>query len=205
MMDEGYIKYQCHWTSKASVTPQEIVALNQWRDRLYQLGLIGQYPNGIGFGNLSQRLNSQNQFIVSGTQTGGIPQLNAQHYTQVIDFDWEQNYVTCVGAVKASSESLTHGALYSADSHINAVIHVHNLALWQTLINTVPTTNPDCAYGTPEMAEEIVRLCNNAQTQQQKIIVMSGHQEGIITFGNTIDEAGNTLLHYWNQLKVSVV
>lgn len=200
MIDEGYIKYQCHWTKQASVTPAEIVSLNRWRDRLYRLGLIGQYENGIGFGNLSSRINQTHDFIISGTQTGGIPQLTDQHYTKVVDFDPKQNYVTCIGAIKASSESLTHGALYKADTRINAVIHVHNLALWQRLINVVPTTHYSCAYGTPEMAEEIMRLCNTAKTQQQKIIVMSGHEEGIITFGEDIEEAGNTLLHFFDSL-----
>lgn len=65
-IDEGYIKYQCHWTKQKSVTPEEIAALNQWRNKLYQLGLIGQYDNGIGFGNLSRRcgsVNRENNFI----------------------------------------------------------------------------------------------------------------------------------------------
>ena len=197
MIDEGYIKYQCHWTQKNSVIEEEIIVLNKWRNRLYQLGLIGQYDNGIGFGNVSCRLNSENHFIISGTQTGGISQLTARQYTKVIDFNWTKNYVTCVGAIKASSESLTHGALYTANPDINAVIHVHNLPLWQRLINIVPTTNPNYAYGTPEMAEEIVRLCQKTETKLQKIIIMSGHREGIITFGKDANEAGNTLLNFY--------
>lgn len=200
MIDEGYIKYQCHWTQQASVKPQEITALNQWRNQLYQLGLIGQYDNGIGFGNLSCRLNQKHHFLISGTQTGGIPQLTAQHYTKVTDFNWVQNYVTCIGATKASSESLTHGALYVANPEINAVLHIHHLQLWQQLLNVVPTTNPNCAYGTPEMAEDIVRLCRDNSGQQQ-IIVMSGHQEGIITFGKDFNEAGAILLNHYHNLK----
>jgi ribulose-5-phosphate 4-epimerase/fuculose-1-phosphate aldolase len=215
MIDEGYIKYQCHWTKQESVTSSLIAALNRSRNQLYQLGLIGQYDNGIGFGNLSCRINKENkilslnhnnltttqkpQFVISGTQTGGIPQLTAQHYTKVIDFDWEQNYVTCIGAIKASSESLTHGALYVANPEINAVVHVHHLQLWQNLLDRVPTTNPHCAYGTPEMAREIIELCQTHQCQQQPIIVMSGHEEGIITFGKDIDEAGNILLSYYQK------
>ena len=73
MIDEGYIKYQCYWTSQDSVTEEEIIVLNQWRNRLYQLGLIGEYDNGIGFGNVSCRLNPENHFMISGTQTGAGP------------------------------------------------------------------------------------------------------------------------------------
>ena len=197
-IDEGYIKYQCYWQQEASVAQGEIEELNHWRSKLYQLGLIGQYANGIGFGNLSRRLNLDKQFLVTGTQTGAIAELAPRHYTKVVDFDYRQNYVRCVGEIKASSESLTHGALYAANPDIKAVIHVHSLSLWQKLLNQVPTTHPECAYGTPEMAAEIIRLSQETKEseQPQQIIVMSGHEEGIITYGQDLDEAGDILLNY---------
>ena len=195
-MDEGYIKYQCYWTREDSITSEEVRELNHWRSKLYKLGLIGEYSNGIGFGNLSRRLNPQHQFIVTGTQTGAIADLTPQQYTKVTEFDWQQNYVRCSGAIKASSESLTHGALYAANPDVKAVIHIHSLNLWQQLLDVVPTTAPDCAYGTPEMAEEIIRLSQAMTTPSTRILVMSGHEEGIITFGKDLNEAGNTLLRY---------
>ena len=197
MIDEGYIKYQCHWIKQPSVTSAEIVELNYWRKQFYDLGLIGQYDNGIGFGNISVRFPQQDSWIISGTQTGGLPILEAQHYTRIVDFDWEQNSVTCQGLIKASSETLTHAGIYTANPEVNAVIHVHHLQLWQKLINRVPTTNPHCAYGTPEMAREIIRLCQQDEVRQQQIVVMSGHEGGILTFGNNLAEAGNTLLKYF--------
>jgi L-ribulose-5-phosphate 4-epimerase len=195
MIDEGYIKYQCHWNKINAIAEEDIEELNQWRTRLYQLGLIGEYDNGIGFGNLSVRLSPSQDLIISGTQTGGIAELTTQHYTKVTDFDWHKNYVICEGLIKASSETLTHAAIYVAQPTVNAVVHVHNAKLWRELLNQVPTTNPNCAYGTPEMAEEIIKLCQQPETQQQKIIVMSGHEEGILTFGKNLNEAGNILLN----------
>ncbi len=196
MIDEGYVKYQCHWSDKPTVTSAEIIELNQWRDRLYQLNFIGQYDNGIGFGNISIRDEQPEYFIISGTQTGGITHLTEKHYTKVTEFDWEKNLVTCVGSIQASSEALTHAALYVANPEIRAVIHVHHLSLWQALLNKVPTTDINCAYGTPEMAQEIMRLCQENITNKLKIIVMSGHKEGIITFGKNLTEAGDILLNY---------
>ena len=193
-IDEGYIKYQCHWENQPSIDQGDIVELNHWRNQLYNLGLIGQYDNGIGFGNLSVRLVDSQEIIISGTQTGGIAELTAKHYTKVTDFDWHKNYVTCQGQIKASSETLTHGAIYVAQPQVNAVVHVHHRQLWQQLLNKVPTTNPDCAYGTPEMAEELIGLCQKPETQKLKIVVMSGHEEGIVTFGKDLDEAGKILL-----------
>lgn len=201
MIDEGYIKYQCRWEKRPSVGEEDIVELNQWRDRLYSLGLIGEYDNGIGFGNLSTRYPNSQKIIISGTHTGGISQLKSEHYTKVIDFDWHQNYVACEGLIKASSETLTHAAIYIAEPQVNAVVHVHHPELWRKLLNQVPTTNPNCAYGTPEMAEEIIRLCQQPETKAQKIIVMSGHEEGILTFGHSLDEAGNILLNFGKLLQ----
>jgi L-ribulose-5-phosphate 4-epimerase len=197
MIDEGYIKYQCHWSQIDAIAASDIQELNSWRKQLYQLGLIGEYDNGIGFGNLSIRLPQSNQLIISGTQTGGIPNLTAQHYTKVINYDWQQNYVTCQGLIQASSETLTHAAIYHALPEINAVVHVHHQLLWEELLGRVPTTNPDCAYGTPEMAEEIVRLCQQPVTQQAKIIAMSGHESGILTFGFDLNQASETLLQHF--------
>ena len=195
MIDEGYIKYRCDWNKISAIAQSDIVEINQWRKKLYNLGLIGEYDNGIGFGNLSVRIPHSQYLIISGTQTGGIAELTAEHYTKVTDFDWHKNYVTCEGLIKASSETLTHGAIYVAQPEVNAVVHVHNAELWRKLLDRVPTTSLNCAYGTPEMAEEIIRLCQQPKTQQQKILVMSGHEEGILTFGKNLEEAGNALLN----------
>ncbi len=200
MTDEGYIKYRCHWKKNKTIATADIIQLNQWRQRLYQLGLIGEYDNGVGFGNLSVRIANTNNLIISGTQTGGIAELTAEHYTKVVDFDWYKNYVACEGAIKASSETLTHAAIYVALSNINAVIHVHNAQLWRKLLHEVPTTDPTCAYGTPEMAVELIELCRQPETQKQKIVIMSGHEEGILTFGNSLTEAGNVLLKFFDEL-----
>ena len=196
MIDEGYIKYECYWQKTSEIAESDIRELNLWRQRLYQLGLIGEDDNGIGFGNLSLRVPNSHQFIISGTQTGGLPDLMPHHYTKAIDYDWQQNYVVCRGNIKASSETLTHAAIYQALSEVNAVVHVHHQQLWQQLLDRVPTTNPDSAYGTPEMAREIIRLCRQPQTQQQRIVAMSGHQGGILTFGTNLGEAGAVLLKY---------
>ena len=125
MIDEGYIKYHCQWIEESPQPLENLADLNQWRDQCYQLGLIGQYENGIGFGNLSIRQGKSNNFIISGTQTGGLSQLTEQHYTVVTDYNWSQNTVICQGPIKASSEALTHAAIYEANPQINGVIHIH--------------------------------------------------------------------------------
>ena len=203
MIDEGYVKYNCTWIPDRPLISSEIAELNYWRNRLYQLGLIGQYDNGIGFGNVSKRGKIDKEIIISGTNTGGISVLNESHYTTVIDYDWRENWVTCRGTIAASSETLTHGAIYEANPQINGVIHIHHRHLWQNLMYRVPTTQENIAYGTPEMAAEIIRLCQEERLEEQQILVMSGHEEGIIAFGQDLAKAGNLLLSYYLQSQSS--
>jgi len=192
-MQEGYIKFNCHWIKAGPVSPDHTREINVWRDKLYALGLIGVYDDGIGFGNISMRYEG-NTFIITGSATGGFKQLNENDFTLVTGYDLEQNSLECKGPIIASSESLTHAALYESAPEIQAVIHVHNLEMWRRLMNRVPTTRTDAEYGTPEMAGEIKRLFRKTKVQEEKILVMGGHEEGIITFGAGMDEAGEKLL-----------
>lgn len=194
-MDEGYIKFNCYW-KKADPLPGELLAgLNAWRQKLYTLGLIGMYDNGIGFGNISIRQPGQ-AFIITGSATGGLPKPDERHYVLVNAYDLEQNSLECTGPVIASSESLSHAVIYTASQAIQAVIHVHHAKAWQGLIDRLPTTNRSITYGTPAMACGILRLFRESALKKDKILVMGGHPEGIITFGHSLDEAGEVLLKH---------
>ena len=200
MIDEGVIKYRCDWEKTAAVQPSEVIELTRYRDALHQLNLIAEYPDGIGFGNLSQRyeLNpgGQPQFIISGTQTGRLPTLNANDYALVTSFDLDQNTLTCKGDRKASSESLTHGVIYTQNPSIHAILHVHHPQLWQQLLNQVPTTRATIPYGTPEMATETQRLFTETDLLRSKVFVMAGHEDGIVAFGETLAIAYRILINW---------
>jgi len=192
-MDEGYIKFNCNWIPSNDIPSDKVAVLNVWRDIMYHKGLIGMYPDGIGFGNISMRCDEKT-FLISGTATGGLETLSESHYSLVTGYNLSTNSVTCVGPVKASSESLTHALIYECSATANAVIHIHNLDLWNRLLHHVPTSTENVSYGTPEMANEIKRLFDETTVSKEKIIVMGGHQEGIISFGKDLEEAGNILL-----------
>ncbi len=198
-MDEGYIKFNCHWIPSNDIPLAMVAELNLWRNILYQKGLIGAYPDGIGFGNISMRWK-ENMFLISGSATGGLATLNESHYSLVTNYDLSTNSVTCEGPLKASSESLTHASIYECSPATNAVIHVHDLNAWNRLIYHVPTSSANVPYGTPEMANEIKRLFEETSLSTEKILVMGGHQEGIISFGEDLEEAGNILIEKLNNL-----
>lgn len=199
MSDEGYIKYQCRWNdSPIEIPGSTLDSLNTWRKKLYDYSLIGAYDNGIGFGNISVR-NKNDSFFITGSATGGKSILNQDDYALVEAWQFESNQLICRGKTKASSESLTHAAIYESDIEIGAVIHVHSRLLWNQLLNKIPTTSATVEYGTPGMAWEIQRLLKDDNNRNTGIVAMGGHEEGILTFGRNIHEAGNKLLTYYYQ------
>ncbi len=192
-MDEGYIKFNCERIPSDDIPLDKVAALNMYREIMYNKGLIGMYPDGIGFGNISIRCD-ENTFLISGTATGGIPVLDKSHYSLVTDYNLQTNRLICKGPINASSESLTHALIYESSPSTNAIIHIHNLALWNQLMHKVPTSDNLVPYGTPEMAKEIKRLFEETSLSNEKIMVMGGHEEGIISFGKNLEEAANVLL-----------
>ena len=195
MTDEGYIKFNCTWIKEELPERYKIDELNSWRQKLYDQQLVGTYPDGIGYGNISCRL-ADSSFLVTGTATGSIKQLTNEHFTRVINFNIGDNSITCQGPIKASSESLTHAIIYKSLPEVNAVVHIHNNDLWQKLINNVPTTSLQVAYGTPEMAKELDRLLTTTNLKEDKILVMAGHEDGLIAFGKDLAEAASKFLSF---------
>lgn len=201
MDEKGIIKFQCRWIEGDPFPQERIDHINRWRDRLYRLGWIGAYENGIGFGNISIRLPDSSRFIITGSGTGRLKVLDVRHYTLVEEVDLARNTLTCRGPIKASSESMTHAAVYLSATRINAVIHTHQLELWKRLMDRMPTTSRSAEYGTPEMAREVFRLFRETDLVEKKIFVMGGHEEGIMTFGRDLKEAGDILLKFSEESK----
>jgi len=197
-MKEGAIKFNCKWIKGKPVSKEKTEKLNLWRNKLFELKLIGAYSDGTGYGNISKR-SSENKFIITGSGTGKIKKLTKEHYCEVTEFNFKENSLGCVGPLKASSESLTHAAIYKSLPEINAVIHVHNLKLWKYLLNRVPAAKEEAEYGTPEMAEEMIRLLKEENTKEKKIIVLKGHKKGVISFAETLDKAGKIMLKYFEE------
>ena len=134
MIDEGYIKYECDWRQAPALPLATVAELNDWRNRFHDEQLIGYYKrHGVGFGNISIRDGNSERFIISGTQTGHIARTNQNHYAVVTACDIDTNYVSCEGPVQASSEALTHAAIYALDPAIRAIVHVHDKKLWLVL------------------------------------------------------------------------
>lgn len=199
MLDEGYIKFDASWEKAPPFPGEQIASLNDCRQRLYELGLIGAYDNGIGYGNISCRHGQSSQFFISGSKTGNLPQLDARHYALVTKVLPQENRLHCRGPVIASSESMSHAVIYQECPEVNAVVHIHHLGMWQRLMHQVPTTDAAAPYGSPAMVESIRSLLKETDLRHSRIFVMQGHEEGVFTFGKTLESATQVLMRYFQE------
>lgn len=198
-LDEGYIKYESDWTKTMAPDVAAVRQLEKWRAPLYAATLIGHYKElNVGYGNISLRCRQPRQFLITGTQTGHIEHTDEQHYALVTAYNIDGNTVSCAGPIQASSEAMTHAAIYELDEAIGAIVHVHNAALWQRHLHNMPTTDENVAYGTPQMAQEFRRLYDETDFAALGIAVMAGHEEGLISIGQTIEQAAVKILDLYS-------
>jgi L-ribulose-5-phosphate 4-epimerase len=194
VIDEGYIKFHSELYRTPPPSEGVVEEVNTWRDRMYAMGYIGAYEGGIGYGNISVKSDLTNEFIVTGSGTGTMPLLFPEHFTRVSSYSIDANSVVCEGRIHASSESMTHAAVYACAPDARAVIHIHSRDHWEALLNTIPTTSASAAYGTPEMAREIKRLFDETDFREIRVMAMAGHEEGILSYGTSLKDAGARLL-----------
>jgi L-ribulose-5-phosphate 4-epimerase len=189
-----YVKFTYTRTGVEMGSFEQLADLNACRRRLLDLHLLGVYANGIGFGNLSVRDGVSRSFYITGSATGGLPELTPADCVRVVEYDFAKNWLSYEGAAIPSSESLTHAAIYESDPSASAVIHCHDSALWRTLLDRAPTSSKAVAYGTAEMSYEIMRLFKTSDVQSREILVMAGHEGGIVTFGKNLQGAFEVLM-----------
>lgn len=193
---EGVIRFDLDYRPGPPPAATLLVELDAWRLSFRRLGLLGRDPAryaGLAFGNLSRRTGA-GAFIISGTQTGGLEQLTPAHYVTVLECDPDRNRVTAHGPLQPSSEALSHGMLYQSDPRIAWVMHLHSPAIFAAAPRLrLPVTDPAAPYGSPAMAGEIRRLAPVAGWPG--LLVMGGHEDGVIAFGETAATTGELVLH----------
>ena len=208
-IDEGAIKFDADHRQQplpARRFGEAACRLIAWREILAKTGLVGQEPalyGGFGYGNVSCRVGPPSMprrrraFLITGTQTSGKACMSLADLCVVERCDLERNRVESRGAVLPSSESLTHGAIYDLGCHLRYVFHAHSPIIWRRAAALrIPTTDRHVAYGTPQMAREVERLWRTSTLPDLGLLAMGGHEDGIIAFGRTAEQAGEIALRY---------
>lgn len=178
-MDEGVIKFNFNRVDKPIPKNLELNSILDLRLVAFQKGLVGAYDNGLGYGNVSSRVDGL-QFIITGSQTGEIKDLTSHHLVFVNSVDELSGEVNFIGTINGSSESLTHYYIYKATS-CEMVLHIHNREIWQTLLeDNTPKVYGE--YGSSELSQNIEMITKG---RDEGVVVMPDHEEGVIIYGNT--------------------
>jgi hypothetical protein len=203
---DGVIKYGVRSTKKELPHQYEKLArdIESWRHILILLGHVGMDPQryqGVGFGNLSARIEgtettpTNSRFLITGSQTGGKPCLSLDDYCLVEEYDIINNSVVSTGLLPPSSEAMTHGMIYDCFPEAKAVFHSHAPEIWRHAADLdLPCTGPEVPYGTVQMAQEIRRLACESSLRQSRVLAMLGHEDGVSAFGRTPAEVGQLLV-----------
>jgi len=189
MRETGSGKFTCQQVPIEISRFAGFAELKRYRRKLLALGMIGVDASGVGFGNLSIRNGATSRFYITGSATAGISELMPTDCAKVVAYDFARNWLQCEGSTVASSESLTHAAVYESDPTARAVIHCHDMKLWAALLEKAPTTPKRVEYGTSEMAHAVRRLFEATDVEKRKIFVMAAHDGGLVTFGKDLQEA----------------
>ena len=196
MEKEGVIKYQLDFRRVPVTIPASVLSgINPCRDQLKGLALVGQDPSrygGLGYGNISVRCSAQDNapaFYITASQTGHLDELDNSDICLVTDFDIHRNMLAAQGDRRPSSESLSHGALYRANTKISAVIHVHSPNIWHAPhIGDAIYIAKAIPYGTPAMAQALSNAAqNDLKSSKPLTIVMQGHEDGVICAGQDLE------------------
>lgn len=184
--DEGVVKYVARHRKAPLPLVPGLSQLDHVRTVLWDKGWIGVTQDGIGYGNLSRRLDEE-RFVVTATSTGHLRFLHHSDYAQVESFDLETNTVDSLGEKPPSSESMTHGAIYRARRRARFVVHIHHAKLFDHLLATGrPNTPEDVPYGTPAMAQAVERLLAE-HPADPLLFATRGHPDGVFALGGDLD------------------
>lgn len=74
-------------------------------------------------------------------------------------------------------------------------MHLHSPDIFHHALSlNLPQTDPDAAYGTPEMASEIQKMALAGDVSKPGLLVMAGHQDGILAYGPTVEATGELVM-----------
>lgn len=188
-MDEGVVKFSySHRRQNLSLGKQARNLINL-RNSVFKKGYLAKREDGKASGSISIRSGKSNSFLISGKQTGEVFNFTEKHICLVESFNLEAFSLISKGETKPGSEALIHALLCSLDRNIQCVVHITEPRLVSyTEMNPYPSTVE--TYGTVELLEQIKLIIKNKAIQNSSgILLMKGHQDGILSFAKKEAEA----------------
>jgi L-fuculose-phosphate aldolase len=184
MTESSNVMFSPVFLDKNPPEDTRIDELIQWGKRFHEMGAVKAKE-----GNLSFR--TKLGFIITGTGTV-LGELSKELFVEVrgVVFGLNKNSVYIKGQVVPSVETVLHSGIYETLPDVNVIFHSHDGRVLKAadklgLLSTETEQTP----GSPELAEEAIRLVKSSQAI--KCFILKNH--GVITMGSTVTEAGKLM------------
>jgi len=144
-------------------------------------------------GNISFRLSDN--FLM--TKSGAIlNNLSEKDFIPIINCDLNKQEVVVIGNQHPSSETMLHHYIYSKLPDTKVIFHFHDDEVLQAAEKlNLRITQKEAPFGTVELIEEVGKVLESNQTQNNKnYLVIKNH--GIISFGKNPAEVAKLVINY---------
>jgi len=178
------ILFSSVFLTRGALTESGIAQLAAWGKKLTEIGAVKDTE-----GNMSYR--SSLGFIITGTNVA-LDNINGETTTEItgVVYGLHRPSVYVKGMVAPSRETLLHTQIYEAREDIRVIFHVHdNEVMARAEKLRIPVTAAEQPAGSPELAQEAVRLLK--ENPNIRYFILKNH--GAVALGASLDEAGKLI------------
>lgn len=198
-MSSSPVKFKFNLKFSPALHEDNYLSLEKWRIILYRMGTIGEYKsNSVSYGDLSKRiLVGENQFIISGNETGKYANLDGSQYSRVLKCDLKKLNIDASGPIAPSNNSYLHYVLYESCPQINFIFQIDH----QGLAEYLEKQNFDSLEIGPDFEQLKQDVQSTIGEKPSGIMLVKSEPHQIITFGATAEIAGKMILETLKESK----
>ena len=158
------------------------------------MGMIGtNKTNGVSYGDLSKRiLVGENEFIISGANTGKYANLDGTQYTRVKKCDVRKKTIEAVGPIAPSTSSHMHYLIFKNCPQVNFIFHLKHEGIFD-FVNKDENQRLEDTFSKDFEAAEI-SLSNIIEQKSSGLLALTSLPHELICFGASAEIVGKLVL-----------
>lgn len=188
------IKFKHNLKFSPPLLEENFIALEKWRIIFYRIGMIGQNKSeGLSYGDLSKRiLVGENEFIITGANTGQFANLDGAQYTRVKKCDVRKKIIEAIGPIAPSNTTHMHFLIFKNCPQINFIFHLNHEGIYQHVKKNENQCLQDTFSKDFEAAE--ISISDTIQQQSSGLLALTSVPGDLICYGPSAEIAGKLVL-----------
>lgn len=188
------LKFKYNLKFSPPLLEENYISLEKWRIIFYRMGMIGKNKTtAVSYGDLAKRiLVGENEFIITGLDTGEFANLDGTQYTRVTKCDLRKKTIEGIGPIAPSKDTHIHFLLFKSCPQINFIFHIVHEPLFEHVIKNENNILVDPFNRDFEAAE--ISIANTIQDRSSGILALKELPNNLISFGPSAEIAGKLIL-----------